>query len=379
MSTLHDGVRLQLFVGPAVAVPAPRAVTEAVREVKVQAGTGATRSGFEITFDISNRSPLQTLFLLSGGTSIPFLRVVVAVTLRGRRTVLSDGVMTDHEMRAGGGPNSTLVVRGKDLSAVMDLIPLDGLPYPAMPPAARVLLALAKYAPLGVIPMVIPSLLEDIPLPIERIPRHQGTDYQYVTALAQEVGHTFHMAPGPAPGASVAYWGPEVRVGEPQPSLDAALDGPHNNVQSLQFSFDKERKELPIVFFQEPNSKVPIPVPIPDVTPLNPPLGLIPPLPPRITPLKDTAKLNPLAAAMKGIGYAAQHSDSVFGTGALDVARYGNVLESRRLVGVRGAGEAFDGLHYVTSVTSTLSRGEFTQSFSLARNALLSTLPKVPT
>ncbi len=120
---------------------------------------------------------------------------------------------------------------------------------------------------------------------------------------------------------------------------------------SLTFTFDKEKKELPIVFIQEPFSKVPIPIPIPDVTPLNPPLGLVPPLPPKITFLKDTAKLNPLAAAMKGIAYAGQHSDSVFGTGTLDVARYGRVLKSRQLVGVRGAGPAFDGLYYVTSVT----------------------------
>ena len=54
------------------------------------------------------------------------------------------------------------------------------------------------------------------------------------------------------------------------------------------------------------------------------------------------------------------------------------MLRSRQLVGVRGVGEAFDGLHYVTSVTSTLKRGEFTQSFSLARNGLLSTIPVVP-
>ena len=144
MTTLHDAVRLQVFVGPAIAVPAPREVTDAVREVKVQSGTGSTRSGFEISFELSNRSPLHTLFLLTGGASIPILRVVLAVTVRGRRTVLSDGVMTDHEVHSGEGPTSTLVVRGKDLSAVMDLVPLDGIPYPAMPPAARVLLALAK-------------------------------------------------------------------------------------------------------------------------------------------------------------------------------------------------------------------------------------------
>ncbi len=38
---------------------------------------------------------------------------------------------------------------------------------------------------------------------------------------------------------------------------------------------------MPIVFFQEPFSKAPIGIPIPDVTPLNPPLGLVPPLPPQ--------------------------------------------------------------------------------------------------
>jgi hypothetical protein len=81
---------------------------------------------------------------------------------------------------------------------------------------------------------------------------------------------------------------------------------------------------------------------------------------------------------MRGLAYASRHSDSVFGNGSLDLSRYGHVLRSRQLVGVRGVGEAFDGLHYVTSVSSTLRRGEFTQSFSLARNALLSTIPVVP-
>jgi hypothetical protein len=289
-----------------------------------------------------------------------------------------DGVMTHHELRTDTGPTSTLVVKGKDLTALMDVIQLDGLPYPAMPPALRVLVALAKYAAFGVVPLVIPSVLEDIPIPIERIPRHQGTDYGYIKALAHEVGYVFYHDPGPALGMSKAYWGPEIRVGAPQHALNVSLDGPHGNVKSLSFTFDKERKELPVVYIQEPASKAPIPIPIPDVTPLNPPLGVVPPLPPKITFLNDTAKLNPLAAAMTGLAYAGQHTDSVFGSGTLDVARYGHVLQARRLVGVRGVGEAFDGLHYVTSVSSSLKRGEFTQSFSLARNALLSTVPTVP-
>jgi hypothetical protein len=375
---MAEPVRLQLLLGPGVPLPAPREVIDAVQEVKVESGSGEAQSGFELTFRLSNRSPLHTLFLLTGGSGIPIFRVVIAVTLGGTTTVLMDGVMTHHEVRSDGGPTSTLVVRGKDLTALMDVVQLDGLPYPAMPPALRVLVALAKYAAFGCLPLVVPSVLEDVPIPIERIPRHQGTDYGYIRALAQEVGYVFYIDPGPVPGVSKAYWGPEIRVGAPQHALNLALDGPHANVKSLSFTFDKERKELPVVYIQEPASKAPIPIPIPDVTPLNPPLGLVPPLPPKITFLDDTAKLNPLAAAMRGLAYAGRHSDAVFGSGTLDVARYGHVLRSRALVGVRGAGEAFDGLHYVSSVTSTLRRGEFTQSFQLARNGLLSTLPAVP-
>ena len=370
-------VRVQVLVGPAVPVPLPADLLDDLEEASVVTTSGTTQSGFELVFRLSPRSPLHTVFLVVGGASIPFVRVVLAVTVAGTTEVLVDGLMTHHEVR-GSGDDTRLHVRGKDLTAAMDVIPLDGVPYVAMPPVARVALALAKYAVLGCVPVVVPSLYEDVPLPIDHIPQHQGTDYAYVRALAEEVGHVFYVEPGPAIGTSRAYWGPEVRIGTPQPALTTGFGAPFDNVTQLQFRFDKESKELPIVHVQEPISKVPIPIPIPDGTPLNPMLGLIPPLPPKLTFLRDTAKDNPVRAVMKGIGYAAKHSDSVFGSGSLDVARYGRVLRARQLVGVRGVGEAFDGLHYVTSVSHTLRRGSYTQDFTLARNGLLSTTPRVP-
>jgi hypothetical protein len=272
-----------------------------------------------------------------------------------------------------------MVIKGKDATTVMDMVPLDGLPYPAMPPALRVLTALAKYAALGIVPMVIPSVLEDVPIPVERIPRHQGTDYSYIKALAHEVGYVFYIDPGPALGMSKAYWGPEIRIGVPQPALSLALDGPHVNVKTLGFRFDKEKKEFPVIFIQEPASKAPIPIPIPDITPLNPPLGLIPPLPPQIEKLTDTAQLGVAGALAKGLAFVSQNSDAVFGSGQLDVTKYGHVLRSRKLVGVRGAGTPFDGLYYVKSVSHDIQRGSYKQSFSLARNGLISTVDTVPT
>ena len=374
---MTQGVQLGLHVGP-VPVPAPRELVEALTRVKVEMGSGEAQSGFELTFDLPARSPLRTLFLVSGGGGgLPLMRVGLTVTINGSTEPLADGLATHVETVPGAGGIGQLVVKGKDLSALMAVIEIPGLPYPAMPPSARVLVMLAKYAPLGVIPMVIPSLADVPPLPIQRLPVQRGNDYDYIQRLARDVGYVFYVEPGPAVGTSKAYWGPEIRVGEPQRALTMNMDHA-DTVDELSFSFDRERKKMPVVFFQESASKAPIPVPIPDVTPLNPPLGAIPPLPPKIEFLSDTAQMGAPEALMKGLAFAAQNSDSVFGRGSLNVARYGRVLRSRRLVGVRGAGLPFDGLYYVKSVTHEIERGSYRQRFELARNGLVSTVPAVP-
>jgi hypothetical protein len=374
---MQGGIQLSLFIGP-IPLPAPREVVDALVHAKVENGSGETQSGFELSFELPVRSPLRTLFLLTGGGSLPLMRVVLVVTINGRAQSIIDGMTTNVETQPGEGGVGKLVVKGKDMSALMDIIELPGIPFPAMPPSARVLLVLAKYAALGVIPLVIPSILDIPPLPVQQIPQQRGSDYAYVTRLAGEAGYVFYLEPGPTPGTSKAYWGPEIRVGEPQPALTTGMDA-QTNVEQLSFNFDKERKSIPIVFFQESVSKAPIGIPIPDITPLNPPLGLVPPLPPKIEELNDTAHLSAPQALMAGLAYAGQHSDSVFGNGRLDVAKYGRLLKSRQLVGVRGAGLPFDGLYYVKSVTHDIERGSYKQSFSLARNALISTLPTVPT
>src|SRR5690242_21946917 len=94
-------------MGPGVPIPAPREVIESVQQVTVESGSGESQSGFELTFRISNRSPLHTLFLLAGGSSLPIFRVVIAVTLGGTTTVLMDGVVTHTEVSSGGGPSVT--------------------------------------------------------------------------------------------------------------------------------------------------------------------------------------------------------------------------------------------------------------------------------
>ena len=85
-----------------------------------------------------------------------------------------------------------------------------------------------------------------------------------------------------------------------------------------------------------------------------------------------------MQAIARGLAEAAKSQDAVTGNGSLDVLRYGRMLKARGLVGVRGVGVAYDGLYYVQTVTSTLRRGEFKQSFNLTRNGLVSITPRVP-
>lgn len=374
---MNKGIHLTLMIGPGVPMPVQQVVLDALTSVQVTTTAGQT-SGFQLSFTLSNRSPLQTLFLLSGGASIPLVRVIIIVTINGTPEVLMDGVMTNHEITSGKDPgHSVLTVTGEDLSRVMDYIDFSGTPYPAMPAEARVALILAKYSVFGIIPMIIPSVFVNIPLPTERIPRHQGRDLGYIRYLAKLVGYVFYIEPGPIPGTSIAYWGPEIKVGVPQPALNVNMDA-CTNVENLSFSFKNDCKTIPIIYIQNSVTKLPIPIPVPDITPLNPPLGLIPPTSINIKKMEGTAKLSPIQAAMAGMVEAAKSSEAVTANGSLDVLRYGHILKARRLVGVRGAGLAFDGLYYVKSVTHNIKRGEYKQSFVLSRNCLISTLQKVP-
>lgn len=370
------GIHLSIMIGPVVAVPVPQSVIEALRSVQVTTGDKGA-SGFQLTFAISKNSPLNRA-LLPAGYFDPPNRVIIVVTVNGTPNVLMDGVITRQEFAPSNEPGqSTLTITGEDLTRMMDLIELNGFPYPAMPAEARVALIIARYAVLGIIPLVIPSILIDVPNPLDRIPEQQGTDLQYIKKLADNVGYVFYIDPGPAPGINTAYWGPQIKIGVPQPALTINMDA-HTNVESLSFSYDGFAKTLYIILIQEPASKAPIPIPIPDITPLNPPLGAKPQIPLRIEMMDDTAKLSPLEAAAIGLAKASQSSDVISGSGALDVLRYGRILKARQLVGVRGTGITYDGLYYVSSVTHNIKPGEYKQNFNLSRNGLISPTSSVP-
>jgi hypothetical protein len=372
------GVHLTLMIGPAVPIPAPKVVMDALLSIEVT--NGKDKSGFQLTFGISKESTLLKTMLPAGYFDPMTTRVIIAVTMGGLPTVLMDGIVTRHELAPSNSPGqSTLTITGEDLSVLMDIVEMPFMRYPATPAIGQAYLILAKYAAFGVIPLAIPPFINDVPIPTQKIPTQKGTDLAYLKKLAGEHGYVFYVEPGPLPGQSIAYWGPDIRIPVPQSALGVDMDAA-TNVEQLSFSLDGLAKKIIVVTVYDPVSgTIPITVPIPNINMFKPPLGARPTVPAKVE-FPDYLSKEPMPNVVnKVLGILARSSDAITATGSLDVVRYGKILRNRMVVGVRGAGLTYDGLYYVNSVTHAIKRGEYKQRFQLSRDGLISNTPRVPT
>jgi len=373
---MPDGIQLTVMIGPGIPVPLPRSVLDALESVEVTSRTN--QAGFQLTFTAGKSSPLLTTMLPAGYLDPIVTRVIIMVTLRGLPNVLMDGVVTQQDVIPSNEPGkSTITVTGEDLSVLMDLVELPK-PLPAIPDNVKIMTVLAPYLALGIIPVVIPPIISIIDIPTSKIKSQPlMTDRAFIQRLAQQCGYVFYVEPGPLPMQSIAYFGPDIRIPIPQPALNVNMDA-LSNVESISFSLDGMAKKVRIYTVMDPiTHKIPIPIPVPNINAFKPPLGARPTPPSRIEFADDVAEERPDEAAKGILGFLMNNSDAITASGTLDVLRYGHVLRSRMLAGVRGAGIAYDGLYYVNSVTHSIKRGEYKQNFQLSRDGLISNTPRV--
>ena len=330
-----SSVQLTLMMGPVIAEPVPSTVLEALVDVEVTVHD-LEPSGFKLTFSIDKGSPLQLLFLLTGGLPLLFMRCILVATVNGSANVLIDGVITQNEIAPGDkGSNSTLTLLGRDLTALMDQTNWSGFPFPACPREARVALLLAKYAFFGMHARHHPQH------PDGHRAAHRVAFRRSRAATCNTSGNWRRKSatcstsrPVPLPGTSTAYWGPQVKIGPVQPALNIDMDA-YTNVESMHFKFDQEKSKIPLVYTYIQQVGISIPIPIPPVNPLQPPLGAIPPIPTNLLPpdlasfRDDMSKLSIPQAIMMGFAAGAESSEVVSCEGSLDVTRYGGVLQAR--------------------------------------------------
>jgi hypothetical protein len=372
------GIYLTLLIGPGVPIPAPQILVDALSNIQVT--NSKDRSGFQISFLTGKNSSIITTMLPAGFFDPITTRVILIATLNGIPNVIMDGLVTNHQLGPSNEPGkSTLTITGEDLSLAMDIIEMI-IPYPAMPEVAIINLILAKYAFLGVVPLVIPPIISLIQSPTETWrTQPKMTDRAYIKQLASKCGYLFFVEAGPFPGQSIAYFGPDVNVPVPQPALKVNMDGA-TNVESISFSLDGLAKKVRIYTIMDPiTKKIPIPIPVPNINLFKPPMGARPTPPSKIEFATDVAQADATEAAQGILGFLLNNSAAVSGSGSLDVLRYQYILRSRMMVGVRGAGITYDGMYFVDSVTHNIKPGEYKQSFTLSRDGVISNTPFVLT
>jgi hypothetical protein len=373
------GIRLTLLIGPTVALPAPPTMIEALSSVEVS-HSDDRQSGFQIMFSIGRSGPLDLLDypLVANPLLKPFNRVVIIVTFNAIPRVLMDGIITHRQMSPSDQPGaSTFTITGEDVSVMMDREE-KSMQHPAQDETLIALKLIASYAQYGLIPMVIPPLVIDPPIPIERVPVQQGTDLQYLKQMAARYAYVFYVKPGPAPLTNIGYWGPPERLGLPQPALTINM-GQATNVES--FSVNNNALEPTLVSGQIQDRTTNQSVPVQTFASLRPPLSAMPAWLVNQPNLRRRqfreSGLNAMQALARAQGTTDASADSVVAEGELDAVRYGTPLQARGLVGVRGAGYLHDGIWYVKRVTHTIKKESYKQKFTLARDGLGSITPAV--
>jgi hypothetical protein len=164
--------------------------------------------------------------------------------------------------------------------------------------------------------------------------------------------------------------------GGPQPAGSINFDA-MSSWDAFSASYDGTLATQYFVTIIEPNTKVPIPIPVPNLDILKAPLARQAPAPLKSAQLKPTANESPAGAALAGLAALFKSADAINASGQLDVLRYGHVFKVRQLAAVRGAGDYYDGTYYVKRVTHNIKRGEYKQSFTLARGGVGSSVATV--
>ena len=352
------GVRLQLLVGATIPRPAPYEVVDALESVEVT-NRDRERDGFQLAFRVGKDSRVD-YGLLRKGYFDPPARVSVVVIFGGGPQVLINGIVTDQQLSPSNQPaESTLHVSGDDVGVEMGLEERSTV-FRNETDSAIVRSIVESY---GLEPAV--TATTSAPSERERVVSQQGTDLQFVQALAARNGFVFFVEPTAVPGRSRAYWGPERRGGPAQRALVVSA-GPESNVdQPIVFDLDALAPAAPQVTILEPRTGLRIKVPVP-ASILTTLVGR-PATPLRTVVARDAANLDPIQAALRALAASSSSADAATGRGELDAARYGRALQSRRLVDVAGAGARNDGTYYVQEVSHRLRRGSYRQSFVLSR------------
>jgi phage protein D len=206
---------------------------------------------------------------------------------------------------------------------------------------------------------------EDSTLIVQR-----GTDIHFLQFLAQRHGFDVYIDVDPSSGSLIGHFGPVQLDDEPQGVLTIHM-GQSSNLNFFNVRWDMLRpSEVQIDNIDvESGEDQTGSATGSDLTPLGREdlFGATTPRVLRVLPAGATLEAELLSLAQ---GLSNRSSLAVIAEGEVNTNNFGAVLRAKRTVNVRGAGELYSGTYLVERVLHAFIEGEYTQSFTLRRNAL---------
>jgi hypothetical protein len=376
------GLRATIWAGPTIPAPLPAELTRGVQRIEIR-HSDRSSSGCSVTLAMGRQSnlglplydtDLSALQLRQGN------RISVTVSVDVVPEHVFDGLITEVETAFGDqAGTSTLTIRCRDMSVKLGLEEKDRK-HTALSDDNIVRAILAEYLGDGLLQEVHTPLSIEVPLPNDTEPNQRGTDLAYIQDLARKHSFVFYVAPGPAPGTSIAYWGPEPRIGLPQRGLTVNMGG-LTDTTGFQVTASERVAEFQEGKVRDRLTGASIPVMSSPIS-LNPPLSAAPSAitsPELIRRRKlDRTDENAAVAFARAQARANSAADGAMrATGTVDVARYGSLLWPRQTVGVRGVGQ-HNGVWYVEQVRHTLQPGDsYRHDVTLRREGSIPLVPAV--
>jgi hypothetical protein len=387
-----SAISLTIYLGKDRPEPVPRSIVEAMERAEVTLSDG-DRSGFQMVFQVgrSGAKDLDDYKLLNILTNPnyfnPFNRVVLVVTLNGNARVLMDGVITHQQFTPSPElGRSTFTVTGEDVSVLMDRQELS-VEHPQQDERSIVkqIVEAAKYAKyslklkdLGGADVKPPQTeFKDTPTKNERTPSQQQTDLGHIKELAQRFSYVFYITPGPELFQNTAYWGPPLRARSGQPTITVNMGG-LTNANSINFQFNAQ---APSQVAGQVQDRVTNQVrAVSSSTSSRDPLAkksaadlLVDRQVQQVRQFRETARDTMRSQVYAQATVNQSNEEIVTVAGELDTVRYGDLLQLRGLVDLRGVGYTYDGTYYVKKVTHQIRKGDYKQNFTLTREGIGST------
>jgi hypothetical protein len=364
-------------------LPIPVPLLSALQKIEVETSTEMA-SVFRLRFGISQTAlgdwdllAPQYEALLLPLTQVQ-IRVKVGIDIP--KAIINGYITNQRVLYDDEGGASVMEITGMDATLLMNLQE-KAQAWP-MPDDGAV--AAAVFAQYGIVPMVTASM------PFNSDPTdmtmQRGTDIRFLRRLAQRNGFECFVQPNPQTGLDLGYFGPPSNnPGTPEAVLNVKM-GEQTNVTEFKIRYDMVKPAMAAaagvdVMTSAATSAISVfpvitPPPTGGLYPLGVPMGLQDATlraaagghsPPKVLPAQ-TGQMAWPGLSVVNQAIANRSSWAVMAEGTVGPAA--GVLAVGKTVNIRGAGLAFNGAYYVTSISHTVDCGAYTQKFEARRNAI---------